>query len=331
MPAFLLLLAAAGACTAVSPACTEKVPLASGSRWSLVYRSHPLTARNDSIRRAFILVHGQGRNAGDYFRTAVAAAFLAGRLDDTLVISPRFAVNDGRSINDALGEGEVSWGAWRGSEPSLTDPKLSSFDLPDEILKLLARKNVFPNLNSIVVAGHSAGGQFVHRYAAASRVAGTIAVPVRFVVSNPSSYLYLGPERLAPSATCSEKGGCTGEFVPYAEGRNCTTFNRYLYGLSDRRGYTESLTDDQLKSQLAKRDVTYLLSELDTLPIAGFDSSCPAMAQGPNRLARGIAYWNYIRSRFQAEHKLIIVPLCGHNARCVFTSDPALNLVFPKP
>jgi pimeloyl-ACP methyl ester carboxylesterase len=331
MPALLLLFAAAGACTTATPACTEKVPLPAAGRWSLVYRSHPLTAHNDSIRRAFIMVHGQGRNADDYFRTALAAAFLAGGLNDTLVVSPRFAVNDGRSLKDQLGEGEVSWANWRGADPSNSDPKLSSFDLADEILKLLARKETFPNLQSIVVAGHSAGGQFVHRYAAASRVAGSLAVPVRFVASNPSSYLYLGPERLAPSATCSEKGGCTGEFVPYAEGRNCTTYDRYLYGLAGRRGYTESLSEDQLKTQLAKRDVTYLLSELDTLPLAGFDSSCPAMAQGPNRLARGVTYWNYIRTRFQADHKLVIVPLCGHNARCVFTSDPALNVVFPKP
>jgi hypothetical protein len=33
-----------------------------------------------------------------------------------------------------------------------------------EAERLEARKDVFPNLNSIVVAGHSAGGQFVIRY-----------------------------------------------------------------------------------------------------------------------------------------------------------------------
>jgi hypothetical protein len=25
------------------------------------------------------------------------------------------------------------------------------------------------------------------------------------------------------------------------------------------------------------------------------------------------------------------VPLCGHNARCMYTSDVALPLLFPKP
>jgi hypothetical protein len=34
---------------------------------------------------------------------------------------------------------------------------------------------------------------------------------------------------------------------------------------------------------------TSLVGEYDTLPLAGFDASCPAMAQGPSRLARGQA------------------------------------------
>ena len=27
----------------------------------------------------------------------------------------------------------------------------------------------------------------------------------------------------------------------------------------------------------------------------------------------------------------VVVPLCGHNARCMFTSEVALPLIFPKP
>jgi len=33
--------------------------------------------------------------------------------------------------------------------------KLTSFDFMDEIIRRLARKDVFPNLKTIVVAGHS--------------------------------------------------------------------------------------------------------------------------------------------------------------------------------
>ena len=97
-----------------------------------------------------------------------------------------------------------------------------------------------------------------------------------------------------------------------------------------RRFAWVSLPDEELKKQLVSRDVTYLVGEFDTLPVYGFDSSCPAMAQGPNRQARGITYWNYLRTKYGAKHKLIIVPQCGHNGRCMYSMDNALSVLFPK-
>ena len=91
------------------------------------------------------------------------------------------------------------------------------------------------------------------------------------------------------------------------------------------------LTDDQLKKQLVARPTTYLMGELDTLPLAGFDSSCPAMAQGANRNLRGQAWGKYVNEKLGAHHTTMVVPLCGHNARCMFTSDSVLALLFPKP
>jgi hypothetical protein len=72
----------------------------------------------------------------------------------------------------------------------------------------------------------------------------------------------------------------------------------------------------------------YLIGELDTEPLAGFDSSCAAMAQGKNRYSRGETYWKLIRSEFGAKHEFVKAPMCGHNARCVFTTDEAIRTVF---
>jgi hypothetical protein len=41
-------------------------------------------------------------------------------------------------------------------------------------------------------------------------------------------------------------------------------------------------------------------------------------------------YWNYLRSKYSAQHKLFVVPACGHNGRCMLTSDTALPVLFPK-
>ena len=50
----------------------------------------------------------------------------------------------------------------------------------------------------------------------------------------------------------------------------------------------------------------------------------------PTRLARGQAFGKRANEAFGAEHAITIVPLCGHNARCIFTSDAALPIIFPK-
>jgi hypothetical protein len=100
--------------------------------------------------------------------------------------------------------------------------------------------------------------------------------------------------------------------------------------MKDRTGYTAKQTDEQLKRQLASRPTTYLLGELDVLPLGGFDGSCSAMAQGPTRLARGEAFGKFVNEKLGAHHVVKIVPECGHNARCMFTSEDALPLLFPK-
>jgi hypothetical protein len=272
------------------------------------------------------VVHGAGRDADNYFRTALAATFLAGALEDTVVISPRFASNDGRGCMDMLAENEVNWpcngDSWRSGGTATNNEKLMSFDFSDEILSRLAKKEAFPNLKTIVVAGHSAGGQFVTRYEMANQIHEKLGVPVVYVVANPSSYAYLDPQR---------PDGEGKEFRAFGDALNCTTFDNWPYGLKGRSGYSARLSEDQLKKQLASRPTTYLVGELDTLPLGGFDSSCPAMAQGPSRLARGQAFANYVNRKYNAQQKIMVVPLCGHNARCMFTAEPVLPILFPKP
>jgi hypothetical protein len=291
----------------------------------MIYRTFPLGGRNENITRAVIIVHGAGRNANDYFRTGVAAAFLAGALDDAVVIAPRFTSAD-RGCHDKLEPNEISWpcggDSWRSGGVASNRDDVNSFDLMDEILQRIARKQAFPNLKTIVLAGHSAGGQYVTRYEMSNRVHDTLGVPVTYVVSNPSSYAY-------PDANRPLEDG--KEFRPYRDGRNCTTYDHWPYGLEQRgNGYTSKLTDAQLKQQLAARPVVYLLGELDVMPVGGFDGSCPAMAQGPTRRARGEAFAKYVNEKYGAHGEVAVVPLCGHNARCMFTSDEALRILFPK-
>ena len=323
---FLLAGAAWGApCITATTACTEFVTVGGGPSRSLVYRTFPLETRNDRITRALIVIHGTNRDADNYFRTALAAAFLGGALDDTVVIVPRIASNSG-TCHDQLAQDEVSYScggdSWRSGGVATNNAKITSFDFVDEILRKLAGRQAFPNLKEIVLAGHSAGGQFVNRYEMSNLVHEKLGVPVSYIVANPSSYAYLDNTRPLREGL---------DFRPYSDARNCTTYDHWPYGFQGRTGYASRSTDEVLRKQLASRPVTYLLGELDILPLGGFDGSCPAMAQGATRLARGQAFGKYVNEKYGAKHQVQVVELCGHNARCMFTAEPALKLLFPKP
>jgi pimeloyl-ACP methyl ester carboxylesterase len=321
----------------------------------LIYRNYPLDAKNENITRALVFVHGINRDADNHFRTALAAAFLAGALNNTLIVSPRFASNSNAPGNqtgdcrDSLAPDEANWicetqraDSWRSGGGEVGDDKRTSFDFMDEIVRRLARKEVFPNLRSIVVAGHSAGGQFVLRYEMSNQVHDSVGVPISYVVSNPSTYTYVDDMR--PTLTALPKTVAAAApgfmppapavppppFVPYVDAKNCAGYDNWPYGLKHRVGYASRLTEDELKKQLAVRPVTYLLGEVDILPLGVFDSSCPAMAQGPTRLARGLAFGKYVNEYQGANHTSVVVPFCGHSARCIFTSDVALPLIFPN-
>lgn len=340
-------LAVAAPCTTASPACTEMVGLAGSPGRTLVYRSYPLEARNPAIARGVIMIHGLGRDADNYYRHVLAAAFLAGALEDTVLIAPRFASNEGGPCKDTLAPGELAWrcqprnDTWR-TGGAAVESEVTSFDIADELLRRLNRKEVFPNLRAILVAGHSAGGQFVSRYEMANQIHERLAVKPVYLVANPSSYTYLDGQRPTPSALPAGVAAAApgyvapppanppAAFVPFADATNCSGYDIWPYGLQGRNGYSTRLTDDQLKKQLAARRVTYLLGELDILPLYGFDGRCPAMAQGPTRLARGLAYAKYVNEKFGAQHNTLVVPACGHSARCMFTAERVLPLLFPK-
>src|SRR5471032_2039084 len=94
----LILAAAAGVasaapCTTATPECAEWIAM--GEARAMVYRSHGLETKNEAITRAVVVVHGGTRDAHNNFRHLLAAAFLAGALDNTVIVSPRFASNYG--------------------------------------------------------------------------------------------------------------------------------------------------------------------------------------------------------------------------------------------
>jgi hypothetical protein len=97
------------------------------------------------------------RNADQYFCWAEQAVLAAG-LDssDVLVIAPKFADAD-----DNMSSGILFWDEndqWKGGDMSTkTLPyRISSFAVMDSITATLADRNIYPFLDRVILAGHSA-------------------------------------------------------------------------------------------------------------------------------------------------------------------------------
>lgn len=294
-------------CTTPDASCMEAVPV--GGNSLSVYSTHSIEAGSANVVRAFIMVHGVQRNGNTYFRTALNSTNLAGQLENTIVIAPRFKGNDGSGCYDTIAANELNFpcDGWTDGQ-SATNAKTTSFGAMDRLLSLLANKEKFPKLKEIVVAGHSSGSQFAQRYAAANRIDPGLPVPIRYVVANPSTYVYLDSWR--------------------PEADRCADYDDYRYGLKNLTGYIAETGVDAVRKNYPRRNVTYLLGELDTRDAAHMDTSCPAMAQGPHRYARGQAFFKRLNETYPSKHKLLVVPGCYHNADCMYRSEIGRGAVF---
>lgn len=289
-----------------------------------LYSNYSLQDANPAITRAVILVHGNGRNPESYFKTLIRALKRAGRRADTLAIVPYFGLGHDRFNRE---DDEVYWDrsrGWKQGDRSSRDfdRRISSFAVLDAVLDRLGDGDAFANLGVIVIAGHSAGGQFVQRYAAGHPPNPAIdRLRRRYIVANPSSYLYFNRHRPAP--------GFSDGFAPPGPDERCR-YNRYKYGMEERNAYMARTDVETLIARYRSREVIYLLGEMDTDPDArSLDKRCQAMAQGRHRHERGRIFKAYMDRFFSPhDHRLEIVPGVGHSARRMFTSPEGLAALF---
>jgi pimeloyl-ACP methyl ester carboxylesterase len=276
------------------------------------YYNLPLTTASSKVTAAVINIHGTNRNASDYDKYIQSAASQAGATGTTIMITPQFAASGSSSA--------LYWSdsGWKYGDNSTSSKKLSSFAVVDEMIRKLSDKSRFPNLKKITVVGHSAGGQFVQRYAAGGSADGAVSVPVRYVVANPSSYMYLNGYRISAS----------GQWVTPT---NCADYDEYRYGLKDLGDYPYmgAVGASTLKSRYPNREVTYLLGTADTAADDDMDTTCKAMLQGPNRYQRGVTFSSYMNKYFSGNrHKALTVAGVGHSASGMYGSTNGRQAIF---
>ena len=300
----------------------DRLPI--GSAQAALQLSTDWTRLHPEIHRALIIVHGRLRNAATYFRSGETATQAAGASADTLVIAPQF-LNEQDVERHRLPDQLLRWqgNGWMGGEPALGPQPLSSFAVFDALLARLADRRLLPNLQEVVIAGHSGGGQVVQRYAVLGQGEQPLAasgIRLRFVIANPSSYAYFDASR--PDAQ--------GRPAPFAGAASCPDFDTWKYGMQGLPAYAEGREAATLERHYAALPITYLLGAADTDPKhPALDKSCAAEAQGPYRLARGLNYYHYLQGRHPGlTQQLFEVLGVGHDGDAIFTSPEGRRALF---
>jgi pimeloyl-ACP methyl ester carboxylesterase len=297
-----------------------------------VLATHVLNQGHADVTRAIIVIHGALRNAEGSFTAMQHAMTLAGEAGrHALVLAPQF-LSEVDAVRYPIPLDVPVWSVDGWKDGSLseirrddsTDRRVSSFAVLDALLETLRDRKLWPALDLVVLAGHSAGGQFVQRYAVAGRAPTMLShygIHTRFLVANPSSYLYFDERRP------TEYG-----FAPFPQTR-CRGFDHYKYGLEAPNSYVETQTPQALMWHYARQQVIYLLGTLDADVAHPFlDRSCAAEAQGPTRLARGQAYYQYLtlvlgRGVVQRHHRVLVEGV-GHDHQGMFQSPCGVAWLF---
>ena len=265
---------------------------------------------SESIEKVVIVIHGTDRNANDYFHDFISNIKDPKILEHVAVIAPHFVQENDPSIAHELRWKPGALTSWKYGYNSSLPIQISSYEVIDQIIK---SADSLWHPRQIFVIGHSAGGQFVQRYANATAIRNHIHALISFVPSNPSSYLYQNNLRLLNNQ--------------WQKPTDCPAYNDYIYGLNNRNTYMSQLSDAEISDNYIANNVIYLMGEADTLN-ADLDMSCEANTQGINRIERAQHFFQYLNTFFPTHHhQFLLVPNVGHDHSKMFSSDQFIKLL----
>ncbi len=304
-------------CTSATADCIERIEVAEVASVEF-YSSYDIVSDQEytweEIEEVVIVIHGQNRDADEYFRYMTNAVGDIGKLNNTLIISPEFK----EEANAA--DGELFWdNNWReGANSGNTDIAISSFSVLDDIVEYLSNQEKFPNLKEIKFAGHSSGAALVQHYAFVNTSeAAYTEYEFQYVVANNQYFYYPDGRRYNED---------TNEFyVP----TDCTGYDFWPYGYETAPSYVDGMSQEVLLQQQITRNSIYLLGTDDTNTEGTLNTTdCAATLLGSNRLERGRNIFTFFDTFYtENNQELIEVPNVGHDADAMFNSDEFKNIL----
>lgn len=233
--------------------------------------------------------------------------------DSVLILAPVFMDSEDMSAG-AGHNGEISFGGelWQQGSSSKTPPlkdSITSYEIMDHFADILFNKTYYPNLNQVVVVGHSLGGQASLRYAILKKTK-KYDPNMRFWVGNPGSWTWLSDNRRYPNANNSCQPGTNTSYLSWPYGLSGNISQVTKYARKDVQANTTFIIN-----RFIGRTVHYALGLLDNGP---GDTRCQAQWQGANHLDRGsnfiLAYQNLSISgkKFPTSHTIDFIANVSH-------------------
>jgi hypothetical protein len=229
-----------------------------------------------------IVMHGASRNADEYLKGWAESS----KAYNLIIIAPEFS-------KEQFSIGTYTQGNLLDSLKQVNDKRKTLFYLLDELF-LFTKDQLKLEQDGYYLFGHSAGGQFVHRFLQfhdSPYVKSSVA-------ANPGWYTY-------PDENI-----------------------KYPYGIQDL------FSDPQnIKREYFSKDMTILLGTADTLRSSNLRMNADADLQGLNRLERGKNYYEHLKKVAQSHNipfnwKLSFVQDAGHDHTLM--SPAAADALFGK-
>lgn len=201
---------------------------------------------NENIQRAIIVLHGALDDPMVYHNSVLTALKLVaadGINPDNVAVTAPYFPDDGDAgvgypVNNAgttpaethpsraLVWFSDSWSGGAINTYPANTTTVSTFDVLDQMIQYYANKTAFPNLEQIVLAGHSMGGQLLHKYAAVGYTPAQLGIdtPVTYWIGDPDSFLWLDDTRPLSISKCPTFANWREGIENYAEYGNTTMY-----------------------------------------------------------------------------------------------------------
>jgi hypothetical protein len=314
-----------------------------------------------------VVLHGATRIAAQYLCAVEGAAAISGlNTSNVQIIAPHFLASTDPDLVDAQGRPLLYWngsdpnGPWRAGYTDM-NKTISSYAVMDALFAALPCPRD-ASKRTVTFAGHSSGGQFVQRYTLlgshranlACGGKGSVELPMKNVVANPSSYAYFDGQRAVAST-----GGTPG--VPpqwyHPNPATCPGYTGWEWGLDgglpDYRvcsleGGPSTANLTACVERYGRRPIVYMVGANDTCtkanaasgpnngkcPDHGLETTCMDELEGLSRHARSVNFFAYQGEYLQnttgaaPRAEWLEVPWSGHDHIQMFQSPAGRAVLF---